>query len=70
MTQSGPRAIWSGPIEGQTFRVVDLGASAVPRVIVEQRTGPDALGGFGWSRYEPIPTSVFSTMLVAAGVIH
>ena len=60
---------WTGVIEGQTFRVVDLGVASSPRVQVEIRLQPDMMGGMGWGRFDPIPTSVFSAMLVAAGVV-
>jgi hypothetical protein len=65
-----PSVIWTGTIESQTFRVVDLGAAAiVPRLQVEMQQAPDLMGTMGWGRFDPIPTSVFSAMLLAAGVV-
>lgn len=60
---------WSGIISGQTFRVVDLGVGSVPRIQVEMQQGPDMMGQRGWGRFDPIPTEVFSAMLIAAGVV-
>ena len=64
-----PAVIWSGAVEGNTFRVIDLGVQIVPRLEVEIQQGPDAMGGRGWSRFDPIPTNVFSAMLIASGVV-
>lgn len=61
--------IWTGTVEGQTFRVVDLGAPGAPRIQVEMRQQPDLMGTMGWGRFDPIPTAVFSAMLLAAGVV-
>jgi len=62
--------IWTGAIEGNNFRVLDLGVAVNPRLEVEIQLQPDGMGARGWSRFDPIPTSVFSAMLVAAGVVH
>jgi hypothetical protein len=59
-----------GVVDANTYRVVDLGAPAVPRLLVEIQQTPDAMGARGWSRFDPIPTTVFSAMLIAAGVVH
>jgi hypothetical protein len=62
--------IWTGTIDQQTYRVVDLGAAAiVPRLQVEMQQSPDLMGAQGWGRFDPIPTAVFSAMLLAAGVV-
>ena len=61
--------IWTGVVEGATFRVVDLGPPAVLRLQVEIQQGPDLMGAQGWGRFDPIPTAVFSAMLIAAGVV-
>jgi hypothetical protein len=60
---------WTGIIDGNTYRVIDLGVAFNPRVEVEIRQPADRMGGTGWSRFDPIPTAVFSAMLVAAGVV-
>jgi hypothetical protein len=70
MTAPLPRAVWQGPLPQGTFRVVDLGVSANPRLVVERQNDPDSLGGRGWTRFEPIPRDVFEAMLIQAGVIH
>lgn len=61
--------IWTGVVEGNTFRVLDLGAAVNPRLEVEIQQQPDGMGQRGWSRFDPIPTSVFSAMLIQAGVV-
>jgi hypothetical protein len=60
---------WTGAIDGQTYRVIDQGVGVNPRVAVEIRSAPDLMGGMGWGRFDPIPTAVFSAMLIAAGVV-
>jgi hypothetical protein len=62
--------IWTGAIQNQTLRVVDLGVGSAPRLIVEQRQPPDAMGGMGWVPMDPIPRSVFEGILLASGVVH
>jgi len=64
-----PRIIWTGEIDGQTYRVIDLGPNLIPRLEVEIQQGPDAMGARGWSRFDPIPTTVFSRMLLDSGVV-
>jgi hypothetical protein len=61
--------IWSGTVEGNTFRVVDMTAAVSPRIQVEMRQQPDLMGTMGWGRFDPIPTAVFSAMLIASGVV-
>lgn len=61
--------IFSGVVLASTMRVVDLGAAAVPRIIVEIRQSPDAMGGFGWSPMDPIPRATLEALLIAAHVI-
>jgi hypothetical protein len=70
MTQpTFPRVVWNGNIEDNTYRVVDLGPQSTERLVVEMRAGPDAMGGRGWQRFEPIPRNVFEQMLIAARVV-
>jgi len=64
-----PRQIWIGEIDALTYRVVDLGPGTAERLVVESRQPPDALGGRGWTRFEPIPRRVFEQMLIAARVV-
>lgn len=61
--------IFSGNIIGQTTRVVDRGAGAAPRLIVEIRANADAMGGFGWVSMDPIPRDAFEALLIAAHVV-
>jgi hypothetical protein len=61
--------IWTGDIENVTYRVVDRTGVVTPRLVVELQGQPDAMGVVGWNRFDPIPTAVFSAMLVAAGVV-
>ena len=61
--------IWTGTIDGSTYRVVDGGSQLVPRLQVEIRQQPDLMGVQGWGRFDPIPTAVFSRMLLDAGVV-
>jgi hypothetical protein len=65
-----PRVIWTGLIGESTYRVVDLGPGLAVRLIVEIRQPPDAMGGFGWARFDPIPSHVFQAMLLASGVVR
>lgn len=70
MTQLvAPRVVWTGQIDTETYRVVDLGVGAPERLIVEIRGSADAMGNRGWQRFEPIPRHVFEAMLIAARVI-
>jgi hypothetical protein len=62
--------LWTGQIAEGGFRVVDMGAGQTPRLIVEQQSPADAMGGHGWNRFEPIPRDVFEGILIAAGVVH
>ena len=64
-----PHVIWTGDIEGQVFRVIDLGSSISPRLQVEIRQGNDLLGAEKWGLFDPIPTGVFSRMLLDSGVV-
>jgi len=50
MTQAVPRVVWMDQVAGATWRLVDMGASAQPRMVLEQQQPPDAMGGVGWSR--------------------
>lgn len=50
MTTQGPRIIWTGVVAAATYRLVDLGAPASPRLVLELESPPDAMGGVGWSR--------------------
>lgn len=61
--------IWTGVLGDQAYRVLDLGAAENPRLEVEIELAPDGMGGRGWGRFDPIPTAVFSAMLVAAGIV-
>jgi hypothetical protein len=61
--------IFSGVVLGGTMRVVDLGAGAVPRVVVEQQQSADAMGGHGWGPVDPIPRATLEALLLAAHVI-
>jgi hypothetical protein len=70
MTQpTYPRVAWTGVIDNETYRVVDNGIGADPRLVVELRQQADAMGARGWSRFEPIPRRVFEQMLIAAKVV-
>ena len=60
---------WSGAIKGQAHRVIDMGANAVERLIVEVQSQPDAMGGRGWQRLDPIPRDIFEAMLLQSGVV-
>jgi hypothetical protein len=62
--------LWSGPIDTATYRVVDLGAGQVPRLLVEVQAPPDAMGGRGWTAFEPIPRAVFEQLLLKSGVVR
>lgn len=62
--------LFSGPVTGNTLRVVDLGAGTTPRIVVEVRLPADAMGGLGWSPFDPIPRATLEALLLAAGVIH
>jgi|GEM_PF-3047449 len=64
-----PRIIWTGVIDDQTFRVIDLGPNLIPRLEVEILGSPDAMGTPRWNRFDPIPTTVFSRMLIDSGVV-
>jgi hypothetical protein len=61
--------IFSGQVAGNTMRVVDAGSGLTPRITVEIRSPSDAMGTFGWQRFDPIPTPVLEALLVAAHVI-
>jgi hypothetical protein len=61
--------IFSGLVQTNTLRVVDMGVGTTPRIIVEQRQPPDAMGGFGWSPLDPIPRATLEALLIAAHVI-
>lgn len=61
--------LFSGAVLSSTMRVVDLGAGAVPRVIVEQQQQVDAMGGHGWAGVDPIPRATLEALLLAAHVI-
>jgi BMFP domain-containing protein YqiC len=61
--------IWQGTIQGTQHRVVDQGAGAAERLITEVQGAPDAMGGRGWNRLDPIPRAVFESMLVQSGVV-
>lgn len=69
MSEATPRVIWQGAVLGENYRVIDTGGLIPPRLVVEVQLRADALGGRGWTQYEPIPTLVFSAMLIAAGVV-
>lgn len=56
-------------INEQTYRVIDLGVAFEPRLEVEIRQQPDGMGGLGWSRFDPIPTLIFSHLLIDSGVV-
>lgn len=62
--------LFSGLVAGQAMRVVDRGAGAVPRLVVEQQQPADAMGTFGWSQVDPIPRQTFEALLVNSGVVH
>lgn len=61
--------IFSGAVLSQTLRVVDSGSGSVPRITVEIRESPDAMGGAGWAKLDPIPTPTLEALLIAAHVI-
>lgn len=62
--------IFSGVVLTNTMRVVDNGTGTAPRIIVEVRQPADAMGGFGWSPFDPIPRATLEALLLASGVIH
>lgn len=62
--------IFSGPVLNQTLRVVDHGAGTDPRIVVEVQQPPDAMGGRGWSKLDPIPRDTLQALLIAAHVIQ
>jgi hypothetical protein len=61
--------IFTGPVGGQTMRVVDMGAGQLPRVVVELQQPADAMGGHGWAPLDPIPALTLGALLLAAHVI-
>jgi hypothetical protein len=61
--------LFNGLVLSNTLRVIDMGAGATPRIIVEQRWAADAMGGFGWSSLDPIPRATLEALLLAAHVI-
>ncbi len=61
--------IFSGPVGGQTMRVVDMGAGQLPRVVVELMQPADAMGARGWAPLDPIPGLTLGALLLAAHVI-
>lgn len=61
--------IFSGVVLTNTLRVVDEGAGANPRIIVEQQQPADAMGSRGWSPMDPIPRATLEALLLAAHVI-
>lgn len=61
--------IFSGVVLGQMMRVVDKGAGLAPRLVIEQRSGADAMGTFGWSTVDPISRALFEALLLASGVV-
>jgi hypothetical protein len=63
------QVLFAGPVLANTLRVVDLGAGATPRVVVEQQQPADALGSHGWAPLDPIPRATLEGLLLAAHVI-
>jgi hypothetical protein len=61
--------VFSGPVQTMTLRVVDLGSGQSPRVVVEMRQPPDAMGGTGWAQMDPIPRATLEALLIASHVI-
>jgi hypothetical protein len=61
--------IFSGAVQANTMRVVDMGAGQTPRIIVEIRQPADAMGGMGWGQLDPIPRGTLEALLLAAHVI-
>jgi hypothetical protein len=61
--------IFSGMVLQQQTRVVDLGAGATPRILVELQQPIDGMGGHGWTSLDPIPRAVLEALLLAAHVI-
>jgi len=65
MTTVVPRVLWMGEISGFTYRLVDMGAGAEPRVLLEQQQPPDAMGGTGWARIDVPLANVLTTAFLA-----
>jgi hypothetical protein len=61
--------IWSGDVQGATVRVVDAGAGAAERLIIEVRGPADAMGGRGWNRQDLITRAQFESLLLGAGIV-
>lgn len=61
--------IFSGPVQGNTLRVVDMGTGSNPRVVVEVQQPPDSMGARGWSTMDPIPGATLAALLLASHVI-
>lgn len=61
--------IWTGQVEGKTTRVVDAGAGAPERLIIEVQAAADAMGARGWSRQDLITRAQFEALLIGAGIV-
>jgi hypothetical protein len=61
--------LFSGPVLQQVTRVVDIGAGANPRIVVELQQPVDAMGGHGWTQLDPIPRVTLEALLLAAHLI-
>lgn len=62
--------VWTGTVDGQVVRVVDAGALAPERLIIEVQAPADAMGARGWTRQDLITRSVFQGLLIGAGVVR
>lgn len=70
MTTTGARVAWTDQVNDVTYRAVDLGAGMTPRLVFEMRAGPDAMGGWSWSRADPLPVAVTEAILIKLGVLR
>jgi hypothetical protein len=57
--------MWLGVVAETTYRLVDLGAGATPRLILEQQQPPDSMGGVGWARISLPLADVLETAFLA-----
>jgi hypothetical protein len=64
-----PTIIFSGPVLGQTVRVVDFGTGQTPRLALESQNPPDAMGSMGWSKMFTLTVDQLAALLLAAHVI-
>lgn len=61
--------LFQGPVLVDTMRVVDNGAGAPQRLVVEIRQPPDAMGGQGWLAHDTISVAQLAALLIGAHVI-